>query len=138
MHRSQNLLGPALVDLAMFVLPLFVLAVTSASGQSAADVQCEIRVREHGQSVIIGASIAAKEPVTGTFDLSARQVGSRNTSSVKQSGNFSATPAEPTAIGTIALSGPGGVDVHLVLRGGDQSSECTRQITPPSQGPISQ
>jgi hypothetical protein len=90
---------------------------------------CEIHVRENAGTVALEAIVSATAATEGTYKLQVSGGGSAGSSDMTQSGEFSVTAGEQSAVGSVTLASDGGSYVaDLSVTAGTSVHRCTRRI----------
>lgn len=102
-----------------------VLAGTTAA--EAGSVRCEIHATSRSGGVVLEGVVYAKSNVEGSYTFSVSKSGGGGSSDINQSGDFSASPGSPGALGTVNLGGGGSYRARLEVRTDDGSASCSER-----------
>jgi hypothetical protein len=127
--------GPRAVWLVPVALGVGVIGAIDSSvervdaGQKASHpIRCEIQVKERGHGVALEGVVFATTAIDGSYQLRVSNAARGGSSDINQSGEFSAAPGEPSALGTVTLGGDGGSYVAtLTVTWNGGSIECTER-----------
>lgn len=100
-------------------------AFTQASDDSPEPTRCEISLEPvHGGTMMTGR-VTTDTPVVGTYTMAITSRSSGGSATIRQSGNFQATPGSPTTLSETRLMGaPGNHSVDLDVRIGGRDLSC--------------
>lgn len=129
MHNKAHLTRRALA--ALFAAGLAGTAATTATTASRGSepLTCEIHVREGADIVALEAVITAAAATDGTYELHVSGDGGAGNSDVTQSGAFSLSAGERSAVGSVTMASTGGAYIaDLAVTTGTEVHRCTRRI----------
>jgi hypothetical protein len=125
MHSTAHLTRRALVALVAAGLA----GSTATNAPAAEPLTCEIHVREADDMLALEATVAATAATEGTYELHVSGSGSAGGSDITQSGTFSVSPGERSAVGSVTLASNGASYVaNLAVTAGGTVHRCTRRI----------
>ena len=104
-------------------------AVAMTAAGASEPFTCEIHVREGAGSVALDAIVTAAAATEGTYELHVSGNGTSGNSDVTQSGEFSISAGEQSAVGSVTLATNGGSYIaDLAVKTGSTVRRCTRRI----------
>lgn len=107
--------------------------LTSASGEdtiaSGPNVQCDIEVGEDQQTLRIQGVVLTENTLQGVYELEVRTLSGSGSSSIRQSGQFSASPGRPEYLGLVQFGGTAAsYNAKLTLHFDEGESVCDKRI----------
>lgn len=115
-------------------------AVTLAAGVAAAGgavgnptggapFNCEIRQSLSGSQILLQPTVTASSAASGSYSLTLVGGGAGGSASVRQGGDFTASPGQTTSLGQVSVDGRGAAyRARLEVTMGGRSTVCTSKV----------
>lgn len=96
---------------------------------AAGPLRCEIEVMKRGGAVDLEAVVHAGRAAHGTYALEISGGGWGSSSTISQSGDFSAAPGTRSSIGSVTLASDGGTyTARLAVTSGNTTQRCVKRV----------
>ena len=98
-------------------------------------IDCLIEADARADQITLRGRITTNVPASGRYDLSVAKTGVSGTSQIKQAGEYSALPQQPTYVGSVVLDYRPGTNysAKLVISYGEKNYECDLSKGRPSE-----
>ncbi|ODT83802.1 MAG: hypothetical protein ABS76_02535 [Pelagibacterium sp. SCN 64-44] len=117
--------------LGLAALGLFATAIAAHGAIGGAEEKafaCGIATTTQQGMLTIEGQVLSPEPLQGSYRFSLRSAGPGGSSTISQSGAFSAQPGEPALLGRMTINAGSNYEATLDLETGGQSIACTDEM----------